>query len=176
MIGLERYLTPYKLGRPVLTGSGIPGAFDELAVDCPFVFEHHNQFTMMFVGFDGHGDQTGLAHSTDLLHWEKLGILLRRGEGNPWDSANAAGAWLLCENDLERPRTLKKWQGKYWKAYHSYPGEGYEIGPARIGLAWSDRFLRRLAPLAKISRADPSGGSGRHTRQHSCPQTCRNPA
>ncbi len=135
---LQRYLTPYKLGRPVLTGSGQPGAFDELAVDCPFVFEHRGQFYLMFIGFDGKGYQTALARSADLLHWEKLGLMLRRGEGNPWDAANAAGTWLLCENDLERPRTLKKWQGKYWLAYHSYPGEGYETGPARMGLAWSE--------------------------------------
>ncbi len=47
MPNLDRFLTPYKLGRPVLTGSGAPGVFDELAVDCPFVFEHHGQFYMM---------------------------------------------------------------------------------------------------------------------------------
>ena len=137
MSDLTPYLTPHKLGRPVLTGSGVPGAFDEKAVDVPFVFEHQGAFYMMFVGFDGRGYQTALARSDDLLHWEKLGVILPRGEGNGWDCANAAGTWLLCENDLNGPRTLKKWQGKYWLAYHSYPGEGYESGPARFGLAWT---------------------------------------
>ncbi len=89
------------------------------------------------MGFDGHGYQTGLARSRDLLGWDKLGLLLKRGEGRAWDRANAAGTWLLCENDLAQPRTLHKWDGKYWMAYHSYPGEGYETGPARIGLAWT---------------------------------------
>lgn len=135
---MESYLTPYKLGRPVLTGSGLPGAFDERAVDVPFVFRHQDAFYMTYVGFDGQGYQTALARSTDLLHWEPQGVVLRRGEGNPWDRANAAGTWLLCENDLDGPRTLRKWQGKYWLAYHSYPGEGYEVGPARFGLAWTE--------------------------------------
>jgi predicted GH43/DUF377 family glycosyl hydrolase len=134
---LDTYLTPYKLGRPVLAGSGTPGAFDEKAVDCPLVFRHGDAFYMTFVGFDGHGYQTGLARSTDLIHWEKLGAILRRGEGNPWDAHNAAGTWLLCENDLGKPRVLRKYQNRYWMAYHSYPGEGYEVGPGRMGLAWS---------------------------------------
>lgn len=135
---LDRYRTPYKLGVPVLTGSGTPGAFDEKAVDCPFVFQHDGAFYMTFVGFDGQGYQTGLARSRDLLNWEKLGVILKRGAGNSWDRANAAGTWLLCQNDLEKPRTLLSWQGKYWMAYHTYPGDGYEVGPGRIGLAWSD--------------------------------------
>jgi predicted GH43/DUF377 family glycosyl hydrolase len=135
---VDAYRTPYKLGRPVLTGSGMPGAFDELAVDCPFVFRHDDAFYMLFVGFDGLGYQTGLARSPDLLAWEKLGTVLERGEGASWDRRNAAGTWLLCEHDLDKPRTLKKWQDRYWMAYHSYPGDGYETGPARIGLAWSE--------------------------------------
>ena len=44
----------------------------------------------------------------------------------------------MAEDDLNKPRTLKKWQGKYWLAYHTYPGEGYEVGPARFGLAWTE--------------------------------------
>ena len=137
-LNLEQYLTPHKLGRPVLTGSGVDGAFDDLAVDCPFVFEHAGAFYMLFVGFDGKGYQTGLARSTDLVEWEKRGVILGRGEGNDWDNQNAAGTWLLCENDLDKPRTLRKWQGKYWLVYHSYPGEGYEVGPGRVGLAWTE--------------------------------------
>jgi predicted GH43/DUF377 family glycosyl hydrolase len=138
MRDLAPYLTPHKLSRPVLTGSGEPGAFDERAVDVPFVFEHAGAYHMTYVGFDGQGYQTALARSEDLLHWEQLGVILQRGEGNGWDSANAAGTWLLCENDLAGPRTLQRWEGKYWLAYHSYPGEGYESGPARFGLAWTE--------------------------------------
>ena len=33
---IASYLTPYRYPRPVLTGSGVPGAFDEKSVDIPF--------------------------------------------------------------------------------------------------------------------------------------------
>jgi predicted GH43/DUF377 family glycosyl hydrolase len=92
----------------------------------------------MFVGFDGRGYQTGLACSEDLVEWRELGVILARAEGRTWDSGNAAGTWLLCDDALRGPRRLKKWQDRYWMAYHAYPGVGYEAGPARIGLAWTD--------------------------------------
>ena len=131
-------LTPYKRKEPVLIGSGIEGAFDRHAVDCPFVFRHNGRFYMMYVGFDGKGYQTALAASDDLLRWEPLGTILRREEGADWDSKNIAGTWILRDNDLHGPGTLKKWNGKYWLAYHSYPGDGYEEGSAKIGLAWTE--------------------------------------
>lgn len=129
--------TPHKLGRPLLIGSGQPGAYDEQAVDCPFVFRHRDRFYMMHVGFDGVGYQTGLAVSDNLLDWQPYGIILKRGEGAAWDSRNTAGTWLLRDNRLNGPATLKKWDGKYWLAYHAYPGEGFETGAASIGLAWT---------------------------------------
>lgn len=136
---IDRYLTPYKWGKPVLTGTGVKGAFDENAVDCPFVFRHRDRFFMMYVGFNGVGYQTALAVSDDLLHWEPYGVILQRDESRQsWDSRNVAGTWILRENDLYGPPLLKKWDGKYWLAYHSYPGDGYETGPAKIGLAWTD--------------------------------------
>lgn len=134
----EKYKTPYKLGRPVLTGSGIPGAFDECSVDCPFVFRHNGRFYMMYVGFDGQGYQTALAVSDNLIDWEHHGMIFRRGEGSGWDSVSTAGCWILRDNDLWGPGTLKKWNGRYWLAYHAYPGAGFENGPACIGLAWTE--------------------------------------
>ncbi|OZB98245.1 hypothetical protein [Paenibacillus sp. XY044] len=135
---IRSYLTPYKWNEPVLVGSGEKDAFDYHAVDCPFVFEHQNRFYMMYVGFDGLGYQTALAVSDDLLRWEHLSTILRREEGSGWDSRNVAGTWIMRENEMQGPAKLKKWNGKYWLAYHSYPGEGYEEGSARIGLAWTE--------------------------------------
>ncbi len=135
---IRHLLTPYKIGRPVLTGSGIGGAFDCRAVDCPLPFEHNGRFYMTFVGFDGKGYQTGLAVSDDLLNWEKLGVMLPRGCNRDWDKVGMACTTLLMENDLFGRRTLKKYKGKYWMMYHSYPGEGYESGSAEIGLAWTE--------------------------------------
>jgi alpha-L-rhamnosidase len=132
-------LTPYKWKKPVLVGSGAKGAFDSHAVDCPFVFRHNDHFYMMYVGFDGTGYQTALASSDDLLNWRHLStILTRNEEGSAWDSRNIAGTWILRDNDMHGPGHLKKWNGKYWLAYHSYPGDGYEAGTAKIGLAWTE--------------------------------------
>lgn len=136
---IEKYTTPFKLGKPVLTGSGKSGAFDSHAVDCPFVFYHQNQFYMLHVGFDGIGYQTGLAVSDDLIHWSHKGVVLKREENVGWDKVGAAGTWILkaTDNIYELP-TLKKVDGRYWMAYHSYPEEGYEAGSAEIGLAWCE--------------------------------------
>jgi predicted GH43/DUF377 family glycosyl hydrolase len=132
------YLTPHKYGKPVLVGSGQPGAFDRNSVDCPFVFQHNGRFYMMYVGFDGIGYQTGLATGKDLLHWEPLHVILRRNESPGWDSNSIAGTWILKEHRMEAPPVLKKWNGRYWLVYHAYPYAGYEEGPGKIGLAWTE--------------------------------------
>lgn len=137
-MNISDFLTPYKWDKPVLSGSGVSGAFDEQSVDCPFVFRHLNQYYMMYVGFDGKGYQTGLATSHNLLDWSPFSLILRRGDGSGWDSLNVAGCWMLRENDMDGLPVLKKWNNKYWLAYHAYPGEGYENGPGRIGLAWTE--------------------------------------
>ncbi len=75
---IQKYLTPYRYEKPVLHGSGILGAFDEKAVDIPFVFWHQNKYYMLYTGFDGKGYQSALATSDDLLHWEHKGVILKR--------------------------------------------------------------------------------------------------
>jgi len=135
---ISKYLTPVKLNRPVLTGSGAKGEFDSMAVDCPFVFYHQGKFQMLYAGFDGIGYQTALAESDDLINWKKKGIVLSREDNVGWDRIGAAGTWIIRNDDINALPTLKKIDGRYWMIYHSYPGEGYETGPAEMGLAWSD--------------------------------------
>src|SRR3954470_6215134 len=101
MMNIQPYLTPFKYGKPVLSGSGIEGRFDYRAVDIPFVFQHNDKFYMMYVGFDDVGYQTALATSDDLLNWEHHAVILRRNEGSGWDSKNVAGTWILKENRLD---------------------------------------------------------------------------
>ena len=134
------YETPYKLGRPVLAPSGVEGAYDALAVDCPFVFYHRGKFHMLHIGFDGVGYQTGLAESDDLVNWTRKGVILARNERDSgWDNVGQAGTWILKEsNELRGLPTLRKVDNKYWMIYHSYPGTGYEAGPAEMGLAWTE--------------------------------------
>ena len=105
---INKFLTPYKYAEPVLIGSGEKGTFDEQAVDCPFVFWHQEKYYMMYIGFDGIGYQTALACSEDLLHWDKVGTILKRNDLNKWDSINISGTWILRENDLNGKPTLKK--------------------------------------------------------------------
>ncbi len=138
MSDITNLITPYKYGKAVLAGSGDPTRFDYKAVDCPLPFRHNGAFYMVFVGFDGKGYQTGLARSNDLLHWEKVGVMLPRGCHAQWDSVGMACTTMLMENDLYGQRRLKKHDGKYWMMYHSYPSEGYEEGSAEIGLAWTE--------------------------------------
>lgn len=135
---VDHLITPYKLGRPVLAGSGIPGAYDERAVDCPTVFKHNGLWYMLHVGFDGTGYQTGLAVSRDLLNWEKKGVILKRGSHMAWDRVGMAATAVLMDKDLYGGNELKKWNGRYWLMYHSYPYAGYESGAAEVGLAWTD--------------------------------------
>lgn len=137
---IRKYLTPYRYPQPVLHGSGMKGAFDEKAVDIPFVFHHNGLFHMLYTGFDGNGYQSALAVSDDLLHWTHKGVILKRNmESSRWDRIEGAATWMLKESDslFDIPR-LKKVEGKYWLVYHSYPGTGYESGPAEIGMAWSE--------------------------------------
>ncbi|MDR0555186.1 MAG: hypothetical protein LBG76_10385 [Treponema sp.] len=136
---LKTYAAPYKYGKAVLEGSGVKGAFDERAVDCPFLFRHGGKFFMHHIGFDGSGYRSALAVSDDLLHWKHHGMVLKpSGDTGKWDGLNIAGSWLLRDIDLYGSYELIKFQGKYWMIYHSYPGKGYENGPAEMGLAWTE--------------------------------------
>jgi predicted GH43/DUF377 family glycosyl hydrolase len=136
---IEKYLTPFKLKKPILVGSGKDGAFDKEAVDCPFVFRHGGRFYMTYVGYDGLGYETALAVSDDLIEWTPLGVILGKKDDGSWDSTGIAGTWIIKDDDsLFGFNKIKKINGCYWLAYQAYPGEGYEYGAGNIGLAWSD--------------------------------------
>lgn len=137
-MNIDHLITPYKLGKPVLTGSGTEGAYDANAVDCSNVFQHNGRFYMTHIGFDGTGYQTGLAVSDDLIHWEKLGVILGRNSHKDWDKVGMAATTILMDRDLYGGNKIRKWNGKYWMLYHSYPDTGYEAGSAEIGLCWSE--------------------------------------
>lgn len=160
---IKPYLTPNKYGKPVIESSGIAGSFDSRAVDCPTVFRHKDAFYMMYIGFDGIGYQTGLARSQDLFNWEKLGCILKRGSDCEWDKVGRAGTWILRDCDLYGSHELLKIDGKYWLFYHSYPNTGYESGPAKIGLAWTeDESLKHweVAPEPVLSYGNPDQWDG----------------
>ncbi|MBW4331787.1 hypothetical protein KY084_13010 [Stakelama sp. CBK3Z-3] len=142
------YETPYKYGKLVLEGSYEAGAFDEKAVDCPFVFYHDGQFNLLYTGWDGTGYQTGRAVSEDLINWKRAGIMLARDPDDPITRYNISCASILRENELYSPGRLIKVDGRYLAAWHAYPNPGYEQGSAVIGLAWSE-------DLVNWERTDP---------------------
>ena len=148
---LAPFRTPYKYGKRVLEKSGVSGSFDEKSVDCPFVCEAGGRFHMTYVGFDGNGYQTGLASSRDLVHWERAGLILARDPGDPITRYNIALMCILREDELESAGRLRKVDGRYLGAWHAYPNQGYEAGPAVIGLAWSDdlHHWKRTEPILR---------------------------
>lgn len=139
---LAQYRTPYKYPKLILGGSGVPGSFDEKAVDCPFVFSANGKFYLTYVGFDGTGYQTGICESTNLVDWTRKGVILARDPKDPITRFNVACASILRENELQSPARLVKVGGRYVAAWHAYPNAGYEEGAAVIGLAWSDDLFR----------------------------------
>ena len=109
IMNITPYTTPFKSPDILLSPSGRKGTYNCLGVDCPFVFQHQSRFFMLHVGFDGEGYQTALAVSDDLLHWSHYANVLERQAGRAWNSANAAGIWLLRKEDTlnEVPELLK---------------------------------------------------------------------
>ncbi len=146
-----RYRTPFKYGKLVLSASKEKGAFDSLTVDCPFVFRHDGHFYMTYVGYDGAGYQTGLARSSNLLDWSRLGCILKRDPASPITRHNVAMNWIVRENQLRSPGELKKIDGQFLGVYHAYPNAGLESGPAVIGLCWSRDLMnwQREAPCLR---------------------------
>ncbi len=137
----QALLTPYKLNRLVLAGTGTAGDFDEKFVDGPFVFWHEDEFRLSYIGFDGVGYQTGMARSHDLVNWTRMGCILHRQPQSPIFRYNVAMMWIVRENGALSLARLKKIHGRYLGAWHAYPNAGMEAGPAVIGLCWSDDLL-----------------------------------
>lgn len=130
--------TPYKYNKLVVAASGLAGEFDSIYTDVPFLFRHNGKFCMTYVGFDGIGYQTALSVSDDLIHWQRQGLLIGRGEHGSINEFNVAMTSILKDDELFGTGELKKVNGRYVGTYHAYPKPGYEAGPAIIGLCFSD--------------------------------------
>jgi len=108
-------------------------------VDCPLVWRHGDEWRMFYTGFDGKGYQTALAVSRDLVQWEPRGLVMGYGKEGAFDHGGVAICGVLYTSyDVDGPRTLEKWQDKFWALYSCYPQQGgYEIRPGYEGAAWS---------------------------------------
>jgi predicted GH43/DUF377 family glycosyl hydrolase len=130
--------TPYKHGKLVLEPSYKKSEFDSHAVDCPFMFYYNDKYYMTYVGWDSIGYRTGLAVSTDLEVWEKVGMIIDRGPRGSHTEFNIALTSILRDNRLFSRGELIKIDGKYIGTYHAYPNAGYESGAGVVGLCYSD--------------------------------------
>jgi predicted GH43/DUF377 family glycosyl hydrolase len=155
---LERLRTPHKFPELVLAPSYKKGNYDALAIDCPFVFRHKRRYYMTHVGFDGIGYRTGLASSTDLIRWEKEGLLIDRGPQGSTTEFNIAMSWIVRDNELFGEGRLKPVAERFLGTYHAYPQAGYEAGPAAIGLCHSTDLRRWRLKEPCIRASDPDAG------------------
>jgi predicted GH43/DUF377 family glycosyl hydrolase len=133
---LEDLRTSTKSNELVLGPSYKAGAFDSHAVDCPFPFRSDGQNYMTYVGWDTIGYRTGLASSSDLLHWNKEGLILDRGSKGSPTEFNVALTCIMRDNELYGSGELISIGGRFVGTYHTYPRPGYETGPGAIGLCY----------------------------------------
>ena len=161
---VERWAEPYRgwhyYPNFVLPPSPADG-LDFQSVDCPLVFRHRDEWRMFYTGFDDRGYQTGLAASRDLVNWEPGGLAMGFGKPGAFDHGGVAFCAALFDSyRVKGPRTLKRWQGKYWVLYSCYPRQGgYELRPGAQGAAWSEdgdtwRRASEDTPILSIDGAE----------------------
>jgi hypothetical protein len=81
---------------PILS-PGEPGAFDELGVGEPAVFQFAHFYWMVYTGRDAYENRRlGLARSTDGVHWQKLPAVF--AGAHAWDSKVICDPSVLVEN------------------------------------------------------------------------------
>jgi predicted GH43/DUF377 family glycosyl hydrolase len=135
------FRTPYKYPKLVLSPTGRKGDFDERSIDDPIVFYANGAFQMLYIGWDGIGYQTGLATSSDLLHWRRTALVAPRDPASKYTKYNLALSSILRDKQLRSRGEAIKINGKYLGAWNAYPSAGYEEGAAVIGLATSEDLL-----------------------------------
>jgi predicted GH43/DUF377 family glycosyl hydrolase len=135
------FRTPYKYPQLVLSPTGRKGDFDQRSIDDPIVFYAQGAFQMLYIGWDGIGYQTGLATSSDLLHWRRTALVAPRDPASKYTKYNLALSSILRDKQLQSRGEAIRINGKYLGAWNAYPSAGYEEGAAVIGLATSEDLL-----------------------------------
>lgn len=105
-------------------------------VDSPTVFREQGCWYMTYIVFDGHGYETWLAKSDDLLQWETKGRILSFTEGT-WDASQKAGYVSLVDINWGGTYEVERFQDQYWMTYLGGNVDGYEAGRLKVGLARS---------------------------------------
>jgi predicted GH43/DUF377 family glycosyl hydrolase len=141
----------------------IPGAEKFHSYDVPIVYQLDDRtdiWYMSFIGFDGHGYNSFVAESRDLIHWNNPRLAMGFGPEGEFDYGGCVvGAYLYNNWDVKAARSLKRHDGKYWTLYGCYPRQGgYELRPGYEGVAVSDDGLtwKRASdrPILSIFQSD----------------------
>jgi hypothetical protein len=165
---LARWSAPYRgwhyWPEPVISAQPkIPGHEAFHNTDAPCVYQLPGQpdrWFLSFIGFNGHGYNSFVAHSDDLVHWREPRLAMGFGPPGEFDHGGCVvGAYLYESYDLRAARTLKRRDGKFWTLYGCYPRQGgYELRPGYEGVALSDDGLtwRRAKdkPILSVHDAD----------------------
>jgi hypothetical protein len=143
----------------------IPGHEEFRSPDVPCVYQLPGQpdkWHLSFIAFDGHGYNSFVAESADLLHWKQPRLAMGFGKPGEFDHGGCViGAFLYEAYDIRAPRLLKRREGKFWTLYGCYPRQGgYELRPGYECVANSDDGLawRRAKDQPTLSVSDPDCG------------------
>lgn len=151
----ERLATPVRETELLVRPSFRDGAFDALAVDCPFVFSLDGRQGMTYVGWDGVGYQSALSWNGE-AGWTPGQLILPRDPAHDIRRYNAALTSIVRDNDLRSAGELRTFDGWYLGTYHAYPAPGYETGPGSIGFVRS-RDLETWEDTGGVLRAQDGG-------------------
>lgn len=134
----EEVKTPYKYGLVIAPET------NHEKMDCPTVFRKGDKWYMTYLrydgksGKDGRGYETWLAESDDLLQWKTLGRILSFRDGK-WDENQRGGYPALEDHTWGGSYELNTFDNKYWMTYIGGAKRGYETGPLKIGVAYTDK-------------------------------------
>ncbi|RYD69940.1 MAG: glycosylase, partial [Sphingobacteriales bacterium] len=76
--------TPYKYGLVMVPDD------KEHKMDCPTIFRKGKDWYMTYLIFSGHGYETWMAKSSDLLNWQNLGKIMSFEDSGKWDDNQKA--------------------------------------------------------------------------------------
>lgn len=133
----EEIKTPYKYGIVLQHPD------TSKMVDSPTVFRTHDSWYMTYIVFDGHGYETWLATSDDLLHWKTKGRILSFTEGT-WDASQKAAYVSLVDINWGGTYGVENFNDQYWMTYLGGNVDGYEAGRLKVGLASSSSLTEAV--------------------------------
>lgn len=143
----EEVKTPYEYGLVLEKGEQIAD-FDSELTDQMNVFQIPGDDEYVYTtyvgkdinrktdGTDNTGYSTGLARSSDMLSWEKLGVILE--PGNDFYRGSTAGYLVKEHNWGELPTPHETEEGNFALTVLASDEHGYEQGNKRGGVAFSE--------------------------------------